>query len=57
MGFFRKRIKLISTDYGWVNEKMFIFLRDNNINRIIHLVGRPNFGLDGEILYQYNKYI
>jgi hypothetical protein len=57
MSIFRKEIHLISTNYGWVNKPMLLFLRDHNLDKIIHLVGRPNFGFGGQIIYEYQKYI
>jgi hypothetical protein len=56
MSFFPKRIHLVSTNYGWINKSMFIFLRDHNLDKIIHPVGIPNFTIGGQIGYQYSKY-
>lgn len=44
-----KKIKLISTNYGYINLPMLIFLRDHNLDKIIHSVGIPNFRYNGEI--------
>lgn len=52
-----KKIKLISTNYGYINLPMLIFLRDHNLDKIIHSVSIPNFRYNGEIGYQYKKII
>jgi len=57
MYFFRKKIDLISTNYGWLNKPMIDFLRVADPEIIIKPVGRPNFTLGGAITYQYIKTI
>ena len=57
MSIFRKRIKLISTDYGFINESMYKFLKEKNLNRIIHIVGIPEWSPGGYIYYKFSKKI
>ena len=48
---------MYSTDMGWLNKPMVLFLEKQNLDRIIHPVGRPSFTAFGIIEYQYTKKI
>ena len=50
---FKKEIRLLSTDLGWLNLPMIKFLQEHNPELIIHKVNRPDFGFCGQIEY-YN---